>query len=106
MIKKQKKLVLLNQLQFNAYKIKHDREGWRFFSYALVHAGWAHLAINMFVLWSFGRIVYTLYGYHFGTTGILSASGTVIVWAKVVIDPSNMINNKMDFENGFLFIEC
>lgn len=63
--------MLLNQLQFNAYKIKHNREGWRFFSYALVHAGWAHLAINMFVLWSFGRIVYTLYGYHFGTTGIL-----------------------------------
>ena len=62
---------LMYQLQFNAYKIKHERQGWRFFSYALVHAGWAHLAINMFVLWSFGRIVYTLYGYHFGPTGIL-----------------------------------
>jgi membrane associated rhomboid family serine protease len=62
---------LLNRMQFNAYYIKHNRQGWRFFTYALVHAGWAHLAINMFVLWSFGNIVYELYGYYFGLKGIL-----------------------------------
>jgi len=62
---------LLNRLQFNAYDIKHNRQGWRFFTYGLVHGGWAHLAINMFVLWSFGRIVYMLYGYHFGAIGLL-----------------------------------
>lgn len=62
---------LLNRLQFNAYAIKHQRQGWRFFTYALVHAGWAHLAINMFVFWSFGRVVYMLYGYYFGNIGIL-----------------------------------
>ena len=62
---------LLNRMQFNAYAIKHRRQGWRFFTYALVHAGWAHLAINMFVFWSFGNIVYELYGYYFGLNGIL-----------------------------------
>ncbi len=62
---------LLNRLQFNAYAIKHQKQGWRFLTYGFVHAGWGHLAINMFVLWSFGRIVLTLYGYHFGNLGIL-----------------------------------
>jgi membrane associated rhomboid family serine protease len=62
---------LMNRLQFNAYSIKHNRQGYRFLTYGLVHAGWAHLAINMFVLWSFGRIVYAFYLYHFGNLGIL-----------------------------------
>ena len=62
---------LLNRLQFNAYAIKHQKQGWRFLTYGFVHAGWGHLAINMFVLWSFGQIVFTLYGYHFGKLGIL-----------------------------------
>jgi membrane associated rhomboid family serine protease len=63
--------VLMNRLQFNAYAIKHQKQAYRFFSYGLVHAGIAHLAINMFVLWSFGRIVYDIYLYLFGNLGIL-----------------------------------
>ena len=62
---------LMNRLHFNAYAIKHNKQVWRFFTYGLVHAGWAHLAINMFVLWSFGRIVFDIYGYLFGSLGIL-----------------------------------
>lgn len=62
---------ILGRLQFNAYEIKHHKQGYRFFTYALVHAGWGHLAINMFVLWSFGRIVYTFYLHLFGNLGIL-----------------------------------
>jgi len=62
---------LLSQLQFNAYAIKNQKQGWRFFTYGLVHAGWGHLAINMFVLWSFGQIVFFLYQVHFGSIGIL-----------------------------------
>ncbi|NQT76136.1 MAG: rhomboid family intramembrane serine protease [Bacteroidetes bacterium] len=62
---------LLNRLQFNAYAIKNKKQGWRFFTYGLVHAGWGHLAINMFVFWSFGKIVFFLYQSHFGKIGIL-----------------------------------
>lgn len=62
---------LLNRMQFNAYLIKHHKQGWRFLTYGLVHAGWMHLAINMFVFWSFGRIVYDYYYYLFGNMGIL-----------------------------------
>ena len=62
---------LFRRFQFNAYAIKHQKQSYRFFTYGFLHAGWAHLAINMFVLWSFGRIVYTLYLYIFGNLGIL-----------------------------------
>ncbi len=62
---------LLSQLQFNAYAIKNHKQGWRFFTYGLVHAGWGHLAINMFVFWSFGQIVFLIYQFHFGKLGIL-----------------------------------
>lgn len=46
-----------NLLKFNAWLIKDKNQSWRFFTYAFVHAGWFHLLINMFVLWSFGRLV-------------------------------------------------
>ncbi len=47
----------LNSLKFNAWLIKEKKQTWRFFTYGFVHAGWFHLIINMFVLWSFGRLV-------------------------------------------------
>ena len=57
---------VFDKLSFNAYEIKHKKEGWRFFSYALIHADWTHLIINMFVLYSFGDVVETLLNYYFG----------------------------------------
>ena len=57
---------VFDKLSFNAYQIKHHKEGWRFFYYALIHAGWTHLIINMFVLYSFGDVVETLLNYYFG----------------------------------------
>lgn len=48
---------LFDKLKFNAYLIRHRKETYRFFSYALVHSGYLHLLINMYVLYSFGRIV-------------------------------------------------
>ena len=61
---------LSDKLRFNAYAIKHYREGWRFFTYGLVHAGWVHLFINMFVLYSFGSLVEQVFGMLFGTKGL------------------------------------
>ncbi len=62
---------LYNSLLFNAYKIKHGKESWRFFSYALVHAGWLHLLINMWVLYSFGDIVEKTFTSNFGIKGTI-----------------------------------
>jgi len=62
---------LFNKLKFNAYLIKERKEYGRLFSYALVHAGWLHLLINMYVLYSFGDIVEQMLQMHFAYKGIL-----------------------------------
>jgi membrane associated rhomboid family serine protease len=62
---------VFRRLAFNAYDIKHFKNSYRFLSYALVHADWIHLLVNMMVLYSFGRIVEAYYGFYFGTKGIL-----------------------------------
>jgi membrane associated rhomboid family serine protease len=74
---------LYRRLMFNAYDISHFRKSYRFLSYALVHADWVHLLINMMVLYSFGRAVESYYGFIFGTKGIfyyilLYLGGTVL----------------------------
>jgi len=63
--------LLFDQLRFSPYAIKHNNEGWRFGSYALVHANWAHLGINMFVFYSFGRTVLFTFSDLFGIKGII-----------------------------------
>ncbi|RLD85745.1 MAG: rhomboid family intramembrane serine protease [Bacteroidetes bacterium] len=60
---------LMEKLKFNAYKIKYSKQTWRFFTYGLVHAGWMHLIVNMFVLWSFGEIVENFLVQQFGYKG-------------------------------------
>jgi membrane associated rhomboid family serine protease len=61
---------LFRRLAFNAYDIKHFKNSYRFVSYALIHADWIHLLINMMVLYSFGRVVETYYGFYFGNKAI------------------------------------
>ena len=62
---------IFRRLAFNAYDIKHFKNSYRFLSYALIHADWIHLLVNMMVLYSFGRIVEQYYAFYFGTKGIL-----------------------------------
>jgi len=62
---------LFNKLKFNAWLIRHKKESWRFFSYALIHSGWIHLFINMYVLYSFGGIVEKSFSAQFGLKGEL-----------------------------------
>jgi len=59
------------RLKFNAYAIRHHGEGWRFFTYGLIHADWVHLFINMFVLYSFGKAVTDAYVFHFDAKGYM-----------------------------------
>jgi len=62
---------IFRRLAFNAYDIKHFKNSYRFLSYALIHADWIHLLVNMMVLYSFGRIVEQYYDIYFGAKGIL-----------------------------------
>ncbi len=48
---------LFNRLKFNAYMVWNKKQYARLLSHALVHSGWLHLIINMYVLWIFGRFV-------------------------------------------------
>lgn len=57
---------LFNRLKFNAWLIHERKQSWRFLSYALVHGGWMHLFINMFVLYSFGTNIEVSFNYLFG----------------------------------------
>lgn len=56
---------LMRKLQFIPFMMKDSREAYRFLTYALVHADWMHLGINMFVLYSFGRITEHYYALFF-----------------------------------------
>lgn len=62
---------IFRRLAFNAYDIKHFKNSYRFLSYALIHADWMHLLINMLVLYSFGRVVEEYYQLYFGMKGML-----------------------------------
>jgi membrane associated rhomboid family serine protease len=46
---------LFEKLQFNPYRVYHNKEYYRLITHAFVHADWIHLFVNMFVLYSFGR---------------------------------------------------
>ncbi|MBS4055752.1 MAG: rhomboid family intramembrane serine protease [Bacteroidales bacterium] len=58
---------LFNRLKFNAWLIHEKKQTYRFFTYGLVHAGWLHLIVNMFVLYSFGGFVEQAFKVIFGT---------------------------------------
>ncbi|MDP4291577.1 MAG: rhomboid family intramembrane serine protease [Bacteroidota bacterium] len=53
---------LFMRLRFSPYLVKNKNQTYRFFTHAFVHADWAHLLINMFVLLSFGKIVEQYFG--------------------------------------------
>lgn len=48
---------LVDKLGFSAYRVVHKREYYRLASHMFVHGSWAHLIVNMLVLWSFGRFI-------------------------------------------------
>lgn len=56
---------LFARLKFNAYDAQHSRHWYRFLTYGFLHADFIHLFVNMLVLYSFGRIVESFYGFLF-----------------------------------------
>lgn len=57
---------VFDKMMFDPYRINHMRQYHRFFSHGLIHADWAHLLINMFVLYSFGSLVEDVFKFLFG----------------------------------------
>jgi membrane associated rhomboid family serine protease len=53
--------VLRGQLIFHPLTIHRNKQWYRFVSSGLIHGDGMHLAINMFVLWSFGNAVESAY---------------------------------------------
>jgi len=51
---------LFSGLLFEPFVIKARGEWYRFVTHAFIHANWPHLAVNMFVLYMFGRNVEAL----------------------------------------------
>lgn len=62
---------LFNQFDFTPYRVENNKEWFRFFSHAFLHADWTHLIFNMFVLFIFGDRVQQYFEAYAGTKGIL-----------------------------------
>lgn len=60
---------LFNNYLFDPYLVKHKKQWYRIFTHAFLHGNWSHLAINMFVLWSFGTAVEATFSQQFGFLG-------------------------------------
>jgi membrane associated rhomboid family serine protease len=55
----------MRKLIFNSAAVSERGEWWRFITSGFVHANWMHLAVNMFVLYSFGQGVESVYNHIF-----------------------------------------
>lgn len=58
---------LFGKFLFNPYIIHRNKEWWRFFTHAFVHADWMHLIVNMYSMYLFGLIVEETFVDVFGT---------------------------------------
>lgn len=52
---------IFDKLQLNPYAVYHKKEWYRIISHGFLHADWIHLFINMFVLYSFGSSVESIF---------------------------------------------
>jgi membrane associated rhomboid family serine protease len=55
--------VLFDRLLMRPFAVRHEEQWYRLLTHAFVHADWGHLAVNMFVLYMFGRNVEVLFMY-------------------------------------------
>ncbi|MEM9053564.1 MAG: rhomboid family intramembrane serine protease [Bacteroidota bacterium] len=52
---------LLSKLMFNPYQVKHRKQYYRVVTHAFIHADFMHLFFNMYVLWSFGGLIESIF---------------------------------------------
>ncbi|MBN2164871.1 MAG: rhomboid family intramembrane serine protease [Marinilabiliaceae bacterium] len=101
---------LVEQLQFNAWKIVHQKQYYRLITHAFVHGGWTHLLVNMFVLYSFGNGTILLFNYVLEINGelwffILFVSSIVISSIySLVKEKDNFYYNALGASGGVMAI--
>ncbi|MDR0420119.1 MAG: rhomboid family intramembrane serine protease [Prevotellaceae bacterium] len=55
---------IFDRMLLSPYMIIHKKEWYRMITHGFIHAGWAHLLINMLVFYSFGRaLIYYISNY-------------------------------------------
>jgi membrane associated rhomboid family serine protease len=58
---------LFEKLLHSPYRVKHQKQYYRLFTHMLVHADGIHLALNMFVFYSFGRVMESIFTLNWGS---------------------------------------
>lgn len=72
---------IMNKLIFNAYVINVRKQWYRFISHGFIHADYMHLAVNMFVLFGFGRVAESYFTENFGPMGIV---GYILLYISAI----------------------
>jgi len=91
---------LMDKLKFNPSHIQNSKEWYRFFSYGIIHADYIHLFVNMYVLWSFGKIVVYDFNYFFGNIANLLFLALYIPALGISVIPSFIKNKDNVFYNA------
>ena len=52
---------LRSRLMYNPYQVKHRKQYYRVVTHAFIHADFMHLFFNMYVLWSFGGLIESIF---------------------------------------------
>ncbi|MBZ4677068.1 MAG: rhomboid family intrarane serine protease [Anaerophaga sp.] len=85
---------VMGKLQFNAWQIVHRKEYYRVLSYGFVHGNWIHLLINMFVLYSFGRVV--LYYFEAAFDGGTTIRYLILFLSAIVVSTLATLGKEKD----------
>ena len=80
---------------FNPYMVQKRNQYDRFITSGLIHGDWIHLFVNMFVFYSFGRVVEYAYQYHFDDKYILNFL-LLYIGSMVFADISSFYKHRND----------
>lgn len=61
---------LFSRLLYSPYQVYHRKEYYRLLTHALLHSGWVHLFVNMYVLYIFGRTAEFSFSKYAGSSGL------------------------------------
>jgi membrane associated rhomboid family serine protease len=85
----------MSKLIFNPYVINVRKQWHRFITHGFIHADYMHLAVNMFVLFFFGRVVESSFIEMFGAIGIV---GYILLYVSAIGIAS--ISSYMKYKNS------